>query len=139
MQPRSRGRCRLRNEALNLPNLHLSAHPLVQHKVTLLADLRTEPPLFRALVSELTQLLLYEATRDLELADVDYETPLELTQGKVVAKEIGIVPILRAGLGMVDAAAALLPKAIVYHLGIYRDERSHLPVSYYNKLPVSFP
>jgi uracil phosphoribosyltransferase len=119
-------------------NLHVSDHPLVKHKVTLLSDARTEPQLFRALVSELTELLLYEATRDLAVSETAFETPMEATRGYTVAESIGLVPILRAGLGMVDAAAELLPKATVYHLGIYRDERSHQPVSYYNKLPAVF-
>lgn len=120
------------------PNLHVSAHPLVKHKVSLLSDVRTEPQLFRRLVSELTVLLLYEATRDLAVAEKRYQTPLETATGYGIANSIGLVPILRAGLGMVDAAVELLPKSTVYHLGIYRDEHSHEPVSYYNKLPALF-
>jgi uracil phosphoribosyltransferase len=120
------------------PNLHVSEHPLVKHKVSLLADAETEPQLFRALVSELTVLLLYEATRDLRVAETAYRTPLESAVGYTIADTIGLVPILRAGLGMVDAAVELLPKSTVYHLGIYRDELSHQPVSYYNKLPALF-
>jgi uracil phosphoribosyltransferase len=120
-------------------NLHVSDHPLVKHKVTLLSDLATEPHTFRSLVSELTELLVYEATRDLPVRSVPYESPLEHASGFEIAAEIALVPILRAGLGMVDAAGELLPRSVVYHLGIYRDEDTHLPVSYYNKLPSSFP
>lgn len=120
------------------PNLNVSEHPLVKHKVALLSDERTEPQLFRALVSELTVLLVYEATRDLALSEHRYRTPLEVAVGHSIADSIGLVPILRAGLGMVDAAVQLLPRSTVYHLGIYRDEQSHLPVSYYNKLPAVF-
>lgn len=122
----------------SFPNLHVSDHPLIRHKVTLLSDARTEPPLFRALVNELTELLVYEATRALPVQAFQFDTPMETAQGFSIASRIGIVPILRAGLGMVDAAVDLLPNATVYHLGIYRDERSHLPVSYYNKLPAQF-
>jgi uracil phosphoribosyltransferase len=121
-----------------MPNLFVSNHPLVEHKVTLLSDARTDHQLFRALVRELTVLLVYEATRDLPLQPVTYRTPLEETRGGEVAARIGLVPILRAGLGMVDAAVSLLPRSTVYHLGIYRDERSHEPISYYNKLPAAF-
>jgi uracil phosphoribosyltransferase len=123
---------------LQSPNLHESDHPLVKHKVTLLSDVSTEPKLFRSLVSELTTLLLYEATQHLPLTETSFQSPLETASGQTVAGSIGIVPILRAGLGMVDTAIGLLPRATVYHLGIYRDERSHLPVSYYNKLPAQF-
>jgi uracil phosphoribosyltransferase len=121
-----------------MPSLHVSSHPLVRHKVTLLSEIGTEPKLFRALVSELTTLLLYEATRDLPLHATRFQSPLEEATGASIAGSIGIVPILRAGLGMVEAAMDLLPRATVYHLGIYRDERSHLPISYYNKLPARF-
>ncbi len=123
---------------MQTPNLHESDHPLVKHKVTLLSDVSTEPKLFRALVAELTTLLLYEATRHLPLRPESFESPLETAVGETIAGTIGIVPILRAGLGMVDTAIGLLPRATVYHLGIYRDERSHLPISYYNKLPAKF-
>jgi uracil phosphoribosyltransferase len=116
-------------------NLHLSRHPLVQHKVTLLSDERTEPKVFRELVRELTTLLLYEATADLPIEPIRYRTPLEEADGAKIAIRIGVVPILRAGLGMVDAAIDALPRARVWHLGMYRDEETHQPVSYYNKLP----
>lgn len=125
-------------EAHVFPNLKVSDHPLVKHKVSLLSSRETEPQLFRALVNELTVLLVYEATREVALNTGSYETPLETTEGYEISPTIGLVPILRAGLGMVDAAQGLLPKSTVYHLGIYRDEKSHLPVSYYNKLPAVF-
>lgn len=121
------------------PNLYVSEHPLVKHKVTLLSDVETEPQLFRSLVSELTELLVYEATRDLPVRPAPFRSPLEDAEGSEIATEIGLVPILRAGLGMVDAAGGLLPRSTIYHLGIYRDEESHLPVSYYNKLPSRLP
>ena len=119
--------------------LHVSIHPLVRHKVTALSDVETDTPLFRELTKELTQLLVYEATADLALTSFEYATPMESTTGYAVAPRLGLVPILRAGLGMVDGATALLPRAMVYHLGIYRDHDSHEPVSYYNKLPRGFP
>ena len=118
-----------------LPSLHVSTHPLVAHKITLLSNARTDTILFRKLVAELTQLIIYEATANLPLQDVQYMSPLEQTTGKQVRASIGLVPILRAGLGMVEMAADILPLARVYHIGIYRDEETHLPVSYYNRLP----
>lgn len=121
------------------PNLHVSRHPLVRHKLTLIADERTDSKLFRELVREVTPLLLYEATADLVEEAVRYSTPLEETGGSKIAARIGIVPILRAGLGMVDAALDTLPRSRVWHLGIYRDETTHLPVSYYNRLPERCP
>jgi uracil phosphoribosyltransferase len=121
------------------PNLHLSRHPLVRHNVRLLSDEATETPRFRDLIRELTHLLLYEATADLPLRAVRYRTPLEEAEGREIDARIGLVPILRAGLGMVDGARDLLPSAIVYHVGIYRDETTHDPISYYNRLPTEFP
>ena len=118
-------------------NLHVSTHPLVAHKITLLSDKHTGIVLFRQLVAELTQLVLYEATTNLPMQAVEVETPLELAPGQQIGARIGLVPILRAGLGMVDKAAELLPFAAVYHIGIYRDETTHQPVSYYNRLPDS--
>ena len=126
-------------EPAGFPNLRVSAHPLVRHKVTLLSDERTETKLFRELVREITPLLLYEATTDLPLTPVHYRTPLEEAAGAKIGIRIGLVPILRAGLGMVEAALDTLPQSEVWHLGIYRDEISHQPVSYYNKLPPRCP
>jgi uracil phosphoribosyltransferase len=123
------------SEARDFPNLRISNHPLIRHKSTVLRDERTTPKVFRELVRELTGLLLYEATTDLPVAEIEVQTPLELTPGWHLDERIGLVPILRAGLGMVDAAIDAIPGAVVYHLGMYRDETTHQPVNYYNKLP----
>jgi uracil phosphoribosyltransferase len=120
-------------------NVHISSHPLVRHKVTLLSDRNTDHKTFRELVRELTRLLIYEATDGLPLREVSYNTPLERATGQKIAARIGLVPIIRAGLGMVDAAVDALPHAEVWHLGMYRDEATHRPVSYYNKLPATCP
>ncbi len=119
------------------PNLHISDHPLIRHKVTLLRDERTDSRTFRALVRELTSLLIYEATADLPIEPIDITTPMEQMTGARLAPTIAFVPILRAGVGMVEAAIDAVPGAIVYHLGMYRDEATHRPVHYYNKLPTS--
>ena len=119
----------------SFPNLFVSKHPLVAHKITRLSSISTDIVLFRQLVSELTQLMIYEATASLPTSEVTYESPLEQATGQHVSATIGLVPILRAGLGMVDKAAEILPWATVYHVGIYRDETTHNPVSYYNRLP----
>lgn len=121
------------------PNLFVSAHPLVRHKITQLSEARTPTANFKELTDELTQFLLYEATTDLPLKQEIFETPLERTQGSVLDCRIALVPIMRAGLGMVDSARELVPHATVYHLGIYRDELTHHPVSYYRKLPEVLP
>jgi uracil phosphoribosyltransferase len=125
----------LRERVATLPNLHVSTHPLVRHKITLLADERTLPKQFREIVRELTALLLYEATTDVPLKPIRFRTPLEDAEGWHIDAQIGIVPILRAGLGMVDAAVDALPQSQVWHLGIYRDESTHTPVTYYNRFP----
>ena len=117
------------------PKLHVSTHPLVAHKITLLSSAETNTILFRKLVAELTQLIVYEATAELPTSEVRYESPLEPATGLHVAASIGLVPILRAGLGMIEMAADILPHATVYHVGIYRDETTYKPVSYYNRLP----
>lgn len=117
------------------PNLHVSTHPLVAHKITLLSCAGTDTILFRKLVAELTQLIIYEATEHLPITDIEYQSPLETATGKHVNVSIGLVPILRAGLGMIEMAAEIMPLAAVYHIGIYRDEETHKPVSYYNRLP----
>jgi uracil phosphoribosyltransferase len=121
------------------PLLHVSQHPLIAHKVTVLSDERTDPKTFRELARELTALLLYEATADLTLEELTYRTPMEETTGSKVSLRIGLVPILRAGLGMVEAAVDMLPHAEVWHLGMYRDEETHTPIAYYNKLPAQCP
>lgn len=121
------------------PNLHVSHHPLVAHNLSYLMDERTDSKRFREVVRQLTTLLLYEATANLPLKSVRLRTPLEETEGRRLSSMIGLVPILRAGLGMVDPALDALPKAEVWHLGLYRDERTHRPVSYYNNLPEVCP
>jgi uracil phosphoribosyltransferase len=123
----------------SFPNLHVSRHPLVRHNLRFLSDEGTDTPHFRDLVRELTHLLLYEATADLPVRSVRYRTPLEETEGGEIDATVCLVPILRAGLGMVDGARDLLPNATVYHIGIYRDETTHHPISYYNKLPALPP
>ncbi len=118
-------------------NVFVSRHPLAHHKLTLLRCRETEPKKFRELISELATMLVYEATLDLATTSVAIKTPLTATQGVQMAEKIGLVPILRAGLGMVEGAWRLLPQAEVWHLGLYRDERTLQPVAYYNKLPVA--
>lgn len=118
-------------------NVYPSDHPLAKHKLTLLRRKSTEPKKFREIISELSTMLVYEATRDLPIRCETIETPLTETIGEVIAETVGLVPILRAGLGMVEGAWSLLPQAEVWHLGLYRDERTLRPVEYYNKLPVS--
>jgi uracil phosphoribosyltransferase len=117
--------------------LHVSSHPAVRHKLALLRSQATEPKKFRELVRELSWLLGYEALADSRLRDIDVQTPLEAIQAQTLADRIGLVPILRAGLGMVDAMLELMPTAEVWHLGLFRDERTLRPVEYYNKLPDS--
>jgi uracil phosphoribosyltransferase len=119
------------------PSLHVSAHPAVLHKLSLLRDSSTEPKKFRELVREISWLLGYEALADARVSKVSVPTPIEVTQGARLADRIGLVPILRAGLGMVDAMLELMPTAEVWHLGLFRDERTLRPVEYYNKLPDS--
>jgi len=114
-----------------------SQHPLVKHKLTLLRNIATEPKKFRELIGELAMLLAYEATADLALADKSVTTPMGLAPGAQLAEKIGLVPILRAGLGMVEGIWSMMPSAEVWHIGLYRDERTLRPVSYYNNLPVS--
>ena len=111
-------------------------HPLIQHKLTFLRDKNTGTKEFRELVSEIATLMCYEATRDLPLMDVEIETPMCKATTKVIAgRKLAFVPILRAGLGMVDGMLQLVPSAKVGHIGLYRDHETHLPVEYYNKLP----
>ncbi len=119
------------------PNLHVSQHPAVRHKLGILRDQETEPKKFREVVRELSWLLGYEALADARMRALDVQTPLELMPGEELADRIGLIPILRAGLGMVDAMLELMPTAQVWHLGLFRDERTLRPVEYYNKLPDS--
>ncbi len=115
--------------------LHASEHPLVRHKIAELRDVTTEPKRFRELVRELATLLGYEATCDLALEPRTVRTPLTDARGYRLTGTIGLIPILRAGLGMVDGMLDLMPHAEVWHLGLYRDEETLRPIHYYNRLP----
>jgi len=117
--------------------LHISKHPLLREKITRLRDQATEPRQFRALVGEIATLLLYEATADLLVEETTVQTPLASARGSRLAEPIGLVPVLRAGIGMVEAALELMPDAQVWHIGLFRDERTLKPIEYYNKLPSS--
>lgn len=111
-------------------------HPLIQHKLSILRDKRTGSKEFRALISEIAMLMCYEATRDLETKEVEIETPVAKARvRKLSGKKLAIVPILRAGLGMVDGVTAMIPSARVGHIGLYRDPETLQPVEYYCKLP----
>ncbi len=114
----------------------IADHPLIQHKVTLLRDKNTGSKEFRELIQEITELMCYEATRDLPTCEVEIETPITITKSRVIAgRKLAFVPILRAGLGMVDGAIELVPAARVGHIGLYRDPETLKPVEYYCKLP----
>ena len=115
--------------------LYPSEHPLVRQKVALLRHVDTEPKKFRELVRELAMLLCYEATRDLDLVPELIPTPMGNAQGYRLRTRIGLIPVLRAGLGMVEGVLEMIPTAQVWHIGLYRDERTLRPVEYYNKLP----
>ncbi len=119
-----------------MPNVFVLDHPLLQHKLTFIRDKNTGSKDFRELVEELSMLLAYEVTRDLPLEDYEVETPVAVAQTKVLAgKKLGIIPILRAGLGMVNGMLRLIPAAKVGHVGLYRDPETLQPVEYYVKLP----
>ncbi|MBP5294023.1 MAG: uracil phosphoribosyltransferase [Clostridia bacterium] len=119
-----------------MSELHIIDHPLIQHKLTIMRDKRTGPKEFRELLKEIATLMGYELTRDLPLEEVKIETPICKTVSKIVSgRKLAIVPILRAGLGMVDGLQELVPVAKVGHIGLYRDPRTHKPVEYYCKLP----
>ena len=119
-----------------MSNVFPSSHPLVAHKLTLLRDNRTDPQKFRELVREISTFVVYEATADLLVKSKSVETPLAPMEGVELKANIGLVPILRAGLGMVEGVWNLMPSSEVWHIGLYRDERTLKPVEYYNKLPV---
>jgi uracil phosphoribosyltransferase len=120
-----------------MSNVSISTHPLVAHKLTKLRDVNTSPKKFRELVREISALLTYEATTDLRVSPMDVTTPMGGTTGSELTDKIGLVPILRAGLGMVEGVWGLMPNAEVWHIGLYRDEDTLQPVEYYNKLPVA--
>lgn len=119
-----------------MENVFVSQHPLIKHKLAKLRSKDTEPKKFRELTREIAGLLTYEATLDLELSPLEVTTPLEKMSGSILKEKIGLVPILRAGLGMVEGVWELMPSSEVWHIGIYRDEKTLKPVEYYNKLPI---
>jgi uracil phosphoribosyltransferase len=120
-----------------MSQVHVSNHPLVRHKLTMLRDMKTEHKKFRELVRETAILLAYEATNDMALREVSVTSPLGRSAGHLLQEKIGLVPVLRAGLGMVDGIWEMMPSAEVWHIGLFRDEETLRPVEYYNKLPVS--
>jgi uracil phosphoribosyltransferase len=122
-----------------MPRVTELPHPLVQHHVSRLREISTSPPEFRALVRRLGLMLTYEATRELATEPTAVTTPLTEMTGRGLSQSVGLVPILRAGLGMVEAALELLPESEVWHLGLYRDEVTAQPVQYYSKLPETKP
>ena len=119
-----------------MANVHIMDHPLIHHKLAVLRNKETPVKEFRVLINEISGLMCYEATRNLPLTEVDVETPIAVAKCKMLAgKKLAIVPILRAGLGMVDALVELIPSAKIGHIGLYRDPETHEPVEYYCKLP----
>ncbi len=119
-----------------MANIFVSKHPLIAHKLSILRGKNTSTRQFRELVHELAALLFYEATADLITSPIHVETPLAGMTGAEVKQKIGLVPILRSGLGMVDGILELAPDVQVWHIGLYRDEKTLRPVEYYNKLPI---
>lgn len=123
-----------------MSKVHVFNHPLIQHKLTIMRQTSTGPKEFRELLEEISMLMVYEVTRDLPTTDVEIETPLGKTTQKMLAgKKLGIVPILRAGLGMVDGVLRMIPACRIGHIGLYRDPETLAPVEYYCKLPVDAP
>lgn len=119
-----------------MKNVHVIEHPLIEHKLTMIRDKKTGTKDFREIVNEIARLLAYEVSRDLPLEDVEIETPLvKTTVKKLAGKKVVVVPILRAGLGMVDGILDLIPAARVGHVGLYRDEETMMPVEYFVKMP----
>lgn len=119
-----------------MENIFIMNHPLIQHKLTLLRDKNTGSKEFRELVGEIAMLMCYEATRDLPLKEVEIETPVSIAKTKVISgRKLAFVPILRAGIGMVDGVMKLVPAARIGHIGLYRDPKTLEPVEYYSKLP----
>ena len=119
-----------------MANITVTNHPLIQHKVSIIRDKNTSSKDFRTIIGEIAMLMCYEATRDLELTEVEVETPVAVAKVKKLSgKKLAVVPILRAGLGMVDGITALIPSARIGHIGLYRDEETLEPKEYYCKLP----
>jgi uracil phosphoribosyltransferase len=119
-----------------MSNVYVSQHPLVLHKLSILREVHTEPKKFRQLVKEITALLAYEATSDLSTRPIKVQTPMAIADCNELQEKIGLMPILRAGLGMVEGIWDLMPSSEVWHIGLYRDEQTLKPVEYYNKLPI---
>ena len=116
--------------------LHIVDHPLITHKLSIMRNKRTGSKDFRELLDEIAMLMGYELTRDLPLEDIEIETPIcKMTAKRIAGKKLAIVPILRAGLGMVDGFQRLVPVAKVGHIGLYRDPETHMPIEYYSKMP----
>ena len=119
-----------------MENVYPSHHPLIGTKLTLLRNVTTDSKKFRELIREIAAMLAYEATMDLAVSEVEVQTPLQITKGTALMELIGLVPILRSGLGMVEGVYELMPGSEVWHIGLYRDERTLKPVAYYNRLPI---
>ncbi len=119
-----------------MENVYPSHHPLIGTKLTLLRNVTTDSKKFRELIREIAAMLAYEATMDLAVSEVEVQTPLQMTKGTALMELIGLVPILRSGLGMVEGVYELMPGSEVWHIGLYRDERTLKPVAYYNRLPI---
>jgi uracil phosphoribosyltransferase len=124
-----------RDAVIGLPQLRVSRHPVVAHKLTILRDASTDSGTFRRAMTDLTVCLAYEALAEMRVVSSRVRTPLEETEGTVLGERFAIVPILRAGLGMADGFLTLFPSLHIWHLGLYRDETSLQPVTYYNRLP----
>lgn len=120
-----------------MSNVHISNHPLMLHKLAMLRDVKTKPKKFRELIREISILLAYESTADLALQEKTVTTPLAETQGYELKEVIGLIPVLRAGLGMVEGFWEMMPAAEVWHIGLYRDHKTFEPIRYYSKLPVA--
>ena len=119
-----------------MSNVHVLDHPLIQHKLAILRDKNTGVKEFRELIGEIAGLMCYEATRNLPTCEVEVETPVAIAKCRMLSgKKLAIVPVLRAGLGMVDHMVSLIPSAKIGHIGLYRDPETHMPVEYYCKLP----
>lgn len=119
-----------------MPELHVSTHPLIRHKLAILRDKSTEPKKFRQLIREIAMMMLVDATVDMPTVEIMVETPMGAAKGHRMGARLGLVPVLRAGLGMVDGVLEMVPYAQVWHIGLYRDEHTLRPVEYYNKLPI---
>jgi uracil phosphoribosyltransferase len=120
-----------------LANVHVSRHPLVLHKLTLVRDQSSDPKLFRELLREIAVLLAYEATTDLALEETTVMSPMGQARGHRLKERVGLVPVLRAGMGLVEGIWNMMPNTEVWHIGLFRDEQTLDPVQYYNRLPVS--